>query len=161
MTTILDRPRRTIAVFDSYADAQRAVDYLSDHDFPVERVAIVGQNLRWVEQVGGRMTTGRAALHGALQGAALGGLFGLFVGLLWTVPPAILLLVLYGIVAGAIMGAAFSALAHAASRGERDFVSASTLQAERYEVMVDDVAADRAAELLRGLDPGLAKASSR
>lgn len=41
-------PRRTVAVYASYAEAQRAVDYLSDRKFPVQRVAIVAEGLRLV-----------------------------------------------------------------------------------------------------------------
>ena len=48
---VVNRPRRTVASYDDYAEAERAVDYLSDHGFPVERVAIVGHGLRYVEQV--------------------------------------------------------------------------------------------------------------
>src|SRR5690349_10028778 len=111
------RARRTIASFDDYAGAQRAVDRLSDEGFPVERVTIVGTGLRYVEQVTGRVTTGRAALMGAIQGAALGALFGLVFGLIFTIDPnpALLLLVLYGLVAGAIAGAVLGAIAHAAT----------------------------------------------
>ncbi|MEA2179480.1 MAG: hypothetical protein QOG77_2777, partial [Solirubrobacteraceae bacterium] len=76
MSTEASRQRRSVAVYDHYADAQRAVDHLSDSGFPVERVAIVGEGLRYVEQVAGRMTAGTAALIGAAQGAALGALFG-------------------------------------------------------------------------------------
>jgi hypothetical protein len=144
-------PRRTIAVYEDYADAQRAVDHLSDNGFPVERVAIVGQGLRYVEQVAGRMTTGMAALTGAAQGAALGALFGLVFGLVFTIDPnpALPLLVLYGIVSGAILGAVFGAITHAATGGERDFTSVGGMQAERYEIVVDEDVADRAAEILR------------
>src|SRR5215210_4945904 len=39
-------PRRVIASYNSYAEAQRAVDYLSDERFPVERVSIVAEDLR-------------------------------------------------------------------------------------------------------------------
>ena len=46
--------RRAIASFSSYADAERAVDYLVDKRFPVQRVAIVGRGLKLVEQVTGR-----------------------------------------------------------------------------------------------------------
>ena len=42
-----------------YPEAERAVDKLSDSDFPVGRVAIVGTGLKLVEQVAGRTTTGR------------------------------------------------------------------------------------------------------
>src|SRR5690349_2901550 len=68
------RPRRAIATFRSYEAAERAVDYLSDHGFPVERSAIVGRDLEYVEQVTGRLTYGRAALNGAV----IGWLFGVF-----------------------------------------------------------------------------------
>jgi hypothetical protein len=150
--TTTGRPRRPIATFDTYADAQRAVDRLSDAGFPVERVAIVGHDLRYVEQVAGRLTTGRAALMGALQGSLLGGLLGLIVALAFSLDPnpAAPLLVLYGIVAGGLLGALFGALTHAAMGGERDFASVGGLQADRFEVMADEDVADRAVELLRG-----------
>jgi hypothetical protein len=32
-------PRRAVAAYDSYDEAQRAVDRLSDQGFPVEKVA--------------------------------------------------------------------------------------------------------------------------
>ena len=148
MQTLANRPHRTVAAFDSYPEAQRAVDRLSDAGFPVERVAIVGHGLRSVERVTGRMTTGRAALLGASQCALLGALFGLLVGLFWG-PEATLLLVLYGIVFGGLFGALMGAITHAATRGERDFASIAGLEAERYEVVVDDEFAPRAVELLQ------------
>ena len=67
-----------VSTYTSYEDAQRAVDYLSDNGFPVEHAQIVGSNLRLVEQVTGRVTTGSATLAGAGSGAW----FGLFIGLL-------------------------------------------------------------------------------
>jgi hypothetical protein len=154
------RSRRTIASFDDYADAQRAVDRLSDEGFPVERVSIVGTGLRYVEQVTGRMTTGRAALMGAAQGAALGALFGLVFGLIFTIDPdpAVLLLVLYGLVAGAIVGALLGAITFAATGGTRDFASVAGMQADRYEVAVDEELADRAAGILRSVRPNTARA---
>jgi hypothetical protein len=154
MAPPIDHPRRSVATFDSYVDAQRAVDLLSDQGFPVEKVAIVGTGMRYVEQVTGRVTTGRAALLGAAQGATLGGLFALVWGLIFTIDPnpSLILLVLYGIVAGAILGAVLGAVMHAAQGGARDFASAAGMVADRYEVMVDEDVADRAAELLRAMD---------
>ena len=147
--------RRTVASYESYAEAQRAVDHLSDSKFPVEHVAIVGHGLRYVEQVSGRLTTGRAALAGAAQGAMLGALFGLLFGLVFDPEPdtAILLLVLYGLVAGAILGAVIGAASHAATRGRRDFASVGGMQAGRYDIVVEAGVADRAEELLRALTP--------
>jgi hypothetical protein len=156
MTTDAVRSRRTLAVFDDYESAQRAVDHLAVHDFPVERVTIVGHDLRYVEQVTGRVTTATAAALGALQGTVLGSLFALGFGLIFTFSPspALPLLVSYGIVAGALVGAAFGALAHALGGGRRDFSSAGTVMAGRYELIVDADVADVAAGLLRDIDAG-------
>jgi hypothetical protein len=67
-----------IARYATYLEAQRAVDYLSDNQFPVQHVTIVGTGLRMVERVTGRLTYARVAVAGAASGAW----FGLFVGLL-------------------------------------------------------------------------------
>jgi hypothetical protein len=157
MTTNIPHPRRTLAVFDDYESAQRAVDHLADNGFPVERVAVVGRDLRYVEQVTGRMTIATAALLGALQGAALGALFSLCFGLVFTFSspdPALPLLVVYGTLVGGLLGAVFGALAHAAAGGRRDFTSAPAMVADRYELVVDADVADRAAELLQGVARG-------
>ena len=76
--------RRLVASYDSYEDAQRAVDTLSDRGFPVDRVTIVGSDLHLVEQVTGRLTVLRAALAGAATGAWIGVLIGL---VFWAVSP--------------------------------------------------------------------------
>jgi hypothetical protein len=152
MSNVPNRSRRTVAAYDQYGDAQRAVDYLSDRRFPVE---IVGHGVRYVEQVGGRMTVGRAALLGAAHGAALGVLLGALASIFFALDPSPAwgLLMLYGLVAGALFGAVLGAIAHAATGGRRDFTSAAGMEAERYDVVVDEDVADRAAEILRSLDP--------
>ena len=43
----------TVARFDDYGSAQRAVDRLSDDGFPVEQLDIVGSDLQMVERVTG------------------------------------------------------------------------------------------------------------
>ncbi len=58
----------TVARFDDYDSAQRAVDRLSDDGFPVEKLDIIGTDLRLVERVTGRLTKWRAAAAGALSG---------------------------------------------------------------------------------------------
>jgi hypothetical protein len=155
MSTDAQQPsRRSIAAFDSYEEAQDAVDRLSDAGFPVEHVTIVGRGLQYVEQVTGRLTMGRAALMGAAQGAVVGLVLSVLVSIFFTVRPstAVVLLLLYGVVAGGIFGAIFGAIAHAATGGRRDFASVPGMQAERYEVMVDDELAPRALEVLRAPD---------
>lgn len=139
--------RTTIATYTDYREAERAVDWLSDQGFEVGRVAIVGTGLRSVERIGGRMTTGRSALVGAGQGALIGLLFALLFGLFFT-GPHFLGLLLYGVILAALFGALFGALAHAAQGGDRDFTSTRGIQADRYEVQVEDAQADEARRLL-------------
>lgn len=45
-----------IGSYPTYAEAQRAVDHLSDQEFPVQQVTIVGVDLMQVERVTGRLT---------------------------------------------------------------------------------------------------------
>jgi len=137
-TTDIASSRRggeTVSTYSSYEDAERAVDYLSDNGFAVENAQIVGSDLHLVEQVTGRVTTGRAALAGAGSGAWFGLFIGLLVGL-FTTGPEWLGLVLGGLLIGAVWGAVFGFFAQSAMRGRRDFSSDRALVAERYEVVV-------------------------
>jgi hypothetical protein len=61
------------------------------------------------------------------------------------------LLVLYGLAVGALTGAGLGAGLHLATGGTRDFSSVPGMEAERYEVVVDEDVVDRAAELLRSV----------
>ncbi|WP_246567554.1 general stress protein [Polymorphospora rubra] len=142
----LGRATVMLAAYPDYASAQRAVDYLSDNRFPVERTAIVGTDLTLVETVLGRMTTGRAALAGAATGAW----FGLFIGLLFGIfaTTAWLAVIVTAVVIGAVWGAIFGAIAHAMTGGRRDFTSASSLRAGRYTVVVDAEQAEQGRQVL-------------
>ena len=75
----LDYPM-SLGVFEKYDEAQRAVDFLSDHEFPVQNCMIVGTELKQVERITGRLTNGRVAALGAISGVWL----GLFVGLIFS-----------------------------------------------------------------------------
>ena len=145
------RPRRAIASYSTYAEAERAVDRLSDQGFAVQRSAIVGRGLRSVEQVTGRMTPGRAALIGAGEGAMIGLLFALLFGIFFT-GPDFAELVLYSVVVGAVFAAPLGAIAqYVYSGGRRDFVSATHIEADRYELEVHADAADEATRLLEAM----------
>ena len=146
--------RTTVATYRNYAEAERAVDFLSDRGFPVDRAAIVGTGLRTVEQISGRVTTGRAALMGAGQGALIGVLFAALFGIFFTLDRAFFGLLVYAVVLGALLGAAFAAFAQAAQGGRRDFASVTGMQAERYELQVDHEVSARAKELLAEQAPG-------
>jgi hypothetical protein len=145
----LTRPQVTVARYADYASAQRAVDFLSDNGFPVERTAIIGTNLRLVETVLGRLTIGRAAMAGAASGAW----FGLFIGFLFTLfsSSAWWAVLLSAIIIGAVWGAVFGAIAHGLTGGRRDFTSRSTLQAGEYAVSVDAEVAEEARALVTRL----------
>jgi hypothetical protein len=142
--------RRPVASYATYEEAERAVDSLSDRDFPVERVAIIGQDLQTVELVTGKMTYLRAAWRGAVSGAVPGVLIGWLFGLLSWVNPLIasVLLALYGLVIGAVIGAVVGLVVYALQRGRRDFESVTTIRPQRYDVVVDEEVADEAARLL-------------
>ncbi|MEU6353686.1 general stress protein [Streptomyces sp. NPDC047072] len=145
-----EQVRRTIASYTTYQEAERAVDHLSDQGFPVERVAIIGQDVRLVEQVAGRLGYGGAALQGAASGALPGALIGWIFGLLDWLNPVVsgLLLALYGLVFGALVGALLGLLVHTAQRGRRDFASVSFMQPSRYDVVADEAVADEAVQML-------------
>jgi hypothetical protein len=150
----LSQPKHTVASYSDYTSAERAVDWLSDQGFAVERSAIVGSGLRSVEQVTGRMTAGRATLLGAGEGALMGSLFALLFGIFFS-GPDFGGLVLYALVVGATFGALFGASAqYARSGGRRDFASATDIEADRYDVQVDGPVADEAKRLLGAMPSG-------
>jgi hypothetical protein len=138
---------QTLATFTRYEDAQSAVDLLSDEGFPVESVSIVGHDIRTVENVAGRLTTGKAAARGAAGGAW----FGLLLGLLFSIfAPGVAFIgvLLIALGAGALWGALWGAVGHAATRGRRDFASVKTMEAGRYEVLVRGELSARAHQVL-------------
>jgi hypothetical protein len=145
-----DVSRRTVASFSDYASAERAVDYLSDHNFPVERTAIVARDLRLVEQVTGRMGYLDATMRGLLSGAVTGILIGwLFAAFDW-VDPAVARgwLIVDGFWFGALVGAIAALIAHALTRGRRDFASVQSVVADHYDVVADDEVANEAERLI-------------
>jgi hypothetical protein len=142
--------RRTIATYSSYGEAERAVDYLSDRGFPVERVAIIARDLKLVEQVTGRMGYKEAALKGAVSGAFVGVLVGWLFGVFdWFNPLlAAAWLAFQGLWFGALVGALIGLAMQAMKDGSRDFDSISAIEAERFDLIVDEEVAAEAARLL-------------
>jgi hypothetical protein len=143
---------QSLAVYDEYAAAQKAVDFLSDQEFPVENCMIVGTDLKQVERITGRLTTNKVAIGGALSGLWL----GIFIGIIFalfdngsgfiTIVTTALFGVLFGIV--------WALVGYAATRGQRDFSSVRVVVATRYEVLVEHKLLLRAQELLAQLPGG-------
>ena len=142
----------SLGVHDSYEEAQKAVDYLSDHEFPVEDVLIVGTDLKQLERVTGRLTRGRVIGAGALSGVWL----GLFVGTIFALfdPSGFNVVAVAGTVAfGALFGAVWAMVGYALTRGQRDFTSVSQVVAAKYEVLCEHKHVQRGRELLAEMDP--------
>jgi hypothetical protein len=142
-----------VASCPTYEEAQRAVDYLADAKFPVERVAIVGEGLRLVEQITGRRTWGTAILEGLLNGGIIGLLLGWLFGWFSLVNPLVSAasLAIWGLALGAVMGAIAGAVGYAITGGQRDFTSVNSMQAAQYNILVDADVADDAQRLLARL----------
>jgi hypothetical protein len=138
--------RRIVASYVNYAEAEAAVDYLADRDFPVERIAIVGRDVKLVEQVTGRVTYATAAAQGAAAGALPGALIGWMFGLFDWVDPLTsgLLLALYGLLFGAVVGGLLNVAMHAVQGGHRDFTTILGMQPSRFDILVDAEVADQA-----------------
>ena len=142
---------QSLAVYDDYESAQRTVDYLSDHEFPVQNCMIVGTELKKIERITGRLTTGKVAIGGLLSGLW----FGVFVWLIFTLFTTghTLAILLQTAVFGALFGVIWALVGYALTRGPRDFSSVTAVVATRYEVLVEHKHAAKARELLAGL-PG-------
>jgi hypothetical protein len=142
----------TVGSYVSYLDAQKAVDYLADQQFPVELVAIVGNDLKLVERVTGRLSYPRVALNGALSGMW----FGLFVGVLLSffTPNGSYFSIITSVLMGAAFFMLFGIVTYAMQRGKRDFTSTSQVVASNYDVVVGRDVAHDARRLLAQLPMG-------
>lgn len=136
-----------VGSYGTYAEAQRAVDYLSDQKFHVEDMTIVGVDLMQVERVIGRLTWGKVIGGGIATGAWLGLFFGLLVALVVGQPAALL----FGVVGGIVFGLISAVIPYAATRGQRDFASTMQLVAGRYDVLCDPRSAEQARDMLSRL----------
>lgn len=136
-----------IARYPTYLEAQRAVDHLSDKEFPVQHVTIVGTDLQMVERVTGRLSYPRVAVAGLASGAW----FGLFVGVLLSLfasPEDTVLPIFPAIAIGAAFGILFSVISYALTGGKRDFTSSSQIVASQYALLCAGEHAHKARGLL-------------
>lgn len=140
--------RPVLTSFDDYDGAQHAVDKLSDAQFPVQHVAIVGVDLKMVESVIGRMSWGRAALSGMGTFAWFGVLIGLFVNFFGGQENSLIQLILIGLLFGAAFGIIFGLVSYAITGGKRDFTSRQAIQANRYDLLCESEHLARARQIL-------------
>jgi hypothetical protein len=139
-----------VATYRTYGEAQAAVDKLSDEGFPVSMVSIVWSGLRQVEYVTGRRTVLTAGRDGMIAGAYFGALVAIIASFFITLEEGVSVwqLIVSWLVLGAGIGAVWGMIGHARKRGQRDFAAVGKLEAESYQLWVEDPHADRARALL-------------
>ena len=140
----------TVASFETYPEAQAAVDRLAKAAFPVKELAIVGTDLTSVERITGTLSWSRAAGAGALSGAW----FGTFLGLLFFIfapTGASLGILISAVLIGAGFGMIFSVVSYSVNRRRRDFTSVNQVLATRYAIIAESAHVERARSVL-GVD---------
>jgi hypothetical protein len=134
-----------LGTYETYPEAQRVVAQLAASDFPVGRVAIVGNDLKTVERVTGKLTYGRAAAAGAITGLWLGLFFGIVMSLFSSSGSGVW-------IAAAIIGAAFGMLygvvSFSVTKRLRDFTSVHQVLASNYQIVVDPQLTAQAQQVL-------------
>jgi hypothetical protein len=138
---------QSVGLYNSYADAQKAVDFLADEKFEVQNLAIVGTDLKSVERVLGRRNWGTVITQGMQSGVSTGLLVALVL-LIFAQPGSFLLLLAVSLAIGIALGVGFNAAAYAMSRGKRDFTSITQTVATKYEVLCEHKVAAQAREML-------------
>jgi len=140
-----------IATYETYPEAQQAVDVLARADFPVNRLSIVGSDLKSVERVTGKLSWGRVAIAGAASGAWLGLFFGLL--LIIFSPATSLAFIIAALLIGAGFGMMFGLVSYGINRRRRDYTSMTQVMASSYSVLVESDLVHRARNLLAGHEP--------
>jgi len=136
-----------VATYESYVEAQSAVDRLAHADFPVAEVSIVGSDLKTVERVLGKQSYARAAVSGALSGLWLGLFFGFFLVILSPTATSLPFIAAASLI-GAGFGMIFRIVTYSISRRRRDFTSTMQVIATSYSLLVSPDVANKAKNVL-------------
>lgn len=135
-----------LGTYESYPDAQKVVDRLAKADFPIAKLAIVGNGLTSVEIVTRKRSWNRAALSGMLSGAWLGIFLGLFMSLLS--PTFTWQLFAAAVFIGAALGLFLQLASYAIQRRNRDFESTTQVLAANYQIILEPGLLTRAQDVL-------------
>ncbi|MFE5411149.1 general stress protein [Microbacterium sp. NPDC056569] len=136
----------TVASFPTYEAAQKAVSSLIAADIPARDIAIVGQGLRSIERITGRLGYASAARSGAVNGLLLGLLFS---AILVIGSPSVPIQAFVGVLfVGIAIGMLLSIVAYSFVRRRRDYASVMQVVADHYEVTVTDNSVTRARQVL-------------
>ncbi|WP_417503585.1 general stress protein [Microbacterium sp.] len=123
-----------VASTRDYESAQKTVSKLIAGEVPARDIAIVGQSVRTVERVTGKLGYAAAARSGAVNGV----LIGLFLSAILVIGnPEVPIQLFVGFVfIGVALGMLLSLVTYAIVRRRRDFASVTQFAADHYEVTV-------------------------
>jgi hypothetical protein len=136
-----------LGTYDTYLEAQQVVDRLAKADFDVTQVSIIGNDLKTIERVTGKLTYGRRALAGAATGAWFGVFAGILLFMVSTTPNVTYAFAV--VLIGAAFGMLFGVVSYALNRSHRDFTSTNQVIASSYQVLAPSSLLVRAQELLQ------------
>ncbi|GAB3631068.1 hypothetical protein GCM10027421_04210 [Microbacterium shaanxiense] len=124
----------TVASVRDYEAAQKTVSKLISGEVPARDIAIVGQGVRTIERITGRLGYAAAARSGAVNGV----LIGLLLSAILVIgnPDAPIQLFVGFVFIGVALGMIMSLITYAIVRRRRDFASVTQLAADHYEVTV-------------------------
>jgi xanthosine utilization system XapX-like protein len=141
-----DTVGETIASYPTYEGAQKAVSALIAGEVPARDIAIVGQGLRSIERVTGRLGYATAARSGAVNGLLIG-LF--FSAILVLGSPSVPIQAFVGVLfVGVAVGMLLSIITYSFIRRRRDFASVMQVIADHYEVTVGPDSLAKARQVL-------------
>lgn len=150
--SMLNRPANgavvgeTVASVREYEAAQKTVSKLIAGEVPARDIAIVGQGVRTIERVTGKLGYATAARQGAVNGV----LIGLLLSAILVIgnPEAPIQLFVGFVFIGVALGMILSLVTYAIVRRRRDFASVTQLAADHYEVTVLPASLAKAREVV-------------
>ncbi|MFK4853318.1 general stress protein [Microbacterium sp. ZW T6_19] len=135
-----------VASMRDYEGAQKTVSKLIAEEVPARDIAIIGQSVRTVERITGRLGYAAAARSGAINGV----LIGLFLSAILVLgnPDVPMQLFVGFVFIGVALGMLLSLVTYAIVRRRRDFASVTQFAADHYEVTVQPASVAKAKKVL-------------
>lgn len=144
----------TVASFPEYEAAQKAASQLIEADIPPRDISIVGNGLRSVERITGRLGYLTAARGGLINGLMLGiGACAIQAIFNPTIPGAVYFATLFICMT---IGLALSFMSYFIMRRRRSFASVMAVLADHYDVTVKTTSIHKARQVMndiRGVRP--------